>query len=713
MTYIGINGFGRIGKSIFIQLLGHKTLKIKAINAPNFKIENLITYLQNDSTHQYVKKWNIQILDEHSFSLNGDIIYLLDNRDASLLNWKFYDINYVIDSTGVYLTQDKCKLHHVDYVIMCAPPKDNSPQFVMNVNHQQYNGENIVSNASCTTNCICPVLGFLEENYGIEKANFTTIHATTASQNTIDTNHFNNRTSRSIINNIIPHSTGASKSIKALIPSLEGKVKGTSLRVPVSNVSIVDLNVTLKQNINIGDLFKHIKDSGYIKINNKNLVSSDFNTTNIPSIIDSNASMQLDSNEFKLMIWYDNEWSYSAQVIRLVEHMVRYNLIENNNKHPHFIENYNFFNKKVILRVDWNIPYNKKNYQINDDFRIKSSLKTINYILEQQPKYILIVTHLGRPKGSGYEEKLSLIHFLDQIQSYFFDQICFLKNGIHQSSLNELNKSNHMIYLLENIRFHEEETLFEKKNINNNEIVSLFNQMGNIYVNDAFGCLHRGHMSICGFNSHEKAFGYLIQKEVQCLDLIQKNVNHEKILAIIGGGKMDDKLALLEQLSKKIDGIYISGGNINSILKNNQYQDYIQSIKNNKSKIYEMKDGLASEDLNKNGAYYHSNNLPNDKHFFDIGMQSIIELNSIIQDYDIIFWNGTLGVVEHDLYQYGTITLIELLKKSGKKIVIGGGDTACFVNTFEHDFYYVSTGGGASIDYISNGSLIGFDYFSK
>src|SRR6056300_1031807 len=132
-----------------------------------------------------------------------------------------------------------------------------------------------------------------------------------------------------------------------------------------------------------------------------------------------------------------------------------------------------------------------------------------------------------------------------------------------------------------------------------------------------------------------------------------KKCNHEKILVIIGGGKMDDKLALLEQLSKKIDGIYISGGNINSILKNNQYQDYIQSIKNNKSKIYEMKDGLASEDLNKNGAYYHSNNLPNDKHFFDIGMQSIIELNSIIQDYDIIFWNGTLGVVEHDLYQYG------------------------------------------------------------
>ena len=711
MTFVGINGFGRIGKSVFIQLLGHKTLKIKAINAPNFKLENLASYLENDSTHQYAKNWSIEIINENTFSINDQVIYLLNNRDASLLNWKSYDIHYVIDSTGAYLTQDKCKTHNVDYVIMCAPPKDNSPQFVVNVNHEKYNGENIISNASCTTNCISPVLGFLEKNYGVHKANFTTIHATTASQNTIDTNHFNNRTSRSILNNIIPHSTGASKSIKALLPSLDGKVKGTSLRVPVSNVSIVDLNITLNKNTNLDELLKNMENSGYIKVNKRNLVSSDFNTTQIPSIIDAHASMQLDENEFKLMIWYDNEWSYSAQVVKLVAHIVQHNIKKNNNNHPCFIENFNFKDNKVIIRVDWNIPYNKENYIINDDFRITSSLKTIQYILNQKPNYVVIITHLGRPKGNGYEEKLSLKHFLTQIQTHFETSICFLKDGIHKNSLELLQKNEHVIYLCENIRFHQEETQFSKKELENNNIIELFNQMGNIFVNDAFGCLHRKHMSICGFTCIEKAFGYLIQKEIQCLDLIQRNVNHEKILAIIGGGKMDDKLALLEQLSKKIDGIYISGGNINSILKNIDYRKYIQSIQNNRAKIYEMHDGLASENLNNKCTYYHSTDLPKDKHFFDIGMQSIIELNAIIQHYDIIFWNGTLGVVEHDLYQYGTRTLIELLKKSGKKIVIGGGDTACFVNKFEHNFYYVSTGGGASIDYISNGSLVGYDYF--
>ena len=123
-----------------------------------------------------------------------------------------------------------------------------------------------------------------------------------------------------------------------------------------------------------------------------------------------------------------------------------------------------------------------------------------------------------------------------------------------------------------------------------------------------------------------------------------------------------------------------------------------------------MNDGLGSNDLESNCNYYHINNLPKDKNFYDIGMKSIIELNNIINEYDIIFWNGTLGVVENELYRYGSDTLVQLLIKSNKKIIIGGGDTACFVNKFKHNFYYVSTGGGASIDYISNGNLVGLDY---
>lgn len=709
MIYIGINGLGRIGKCILIQLINNnfKHIKIKAINIPDFNIENLENYLNNDSTHKYLNNFKIEIINENLCKINNHLIHILNNRDASKLNWRSLNIEYVIDSTGVYLTQDKCFQHNVDYVIMCAPPKDNTNQYVYNVNHDLYDGESIISNASCTTNCISPVLKFLDTNYKILNANFTTIHATTASQNTIDTNRFKNRTSRSILNNIIPHSTGASKSITKLLPQLKDKIKGTSLRIPVSNVSIVDLNVKLEKNVVFDELLNNIQNCDYIELNDKSLVSTDFNTTENPSIIDKNASLDLGNNEFKLMIWYDNEWSYSSQVIKLLNYIIeKNNTIKNNSIiEKNFIENSELKNKNIILRVDWNIPFDNSTYKINDDFRITSSLKTIKYILNQNPNRILIISHLGRPKNNE-DKKYSWSNFLNQLEKYFDENICFLEKGIHYDSLYELNNNKYKLYLSENIRFHKEETKFEK---NNNQLLNIYNEMGNIFINDAFGCLHRDHLSICGFNS-DKYYGYLIQKEIKSLKLLIENKNEEKILAIVGGGKIDDKLNLLKKLSLKMDGIYIAGGNINSILKYDKYKNYLVDLKKNKSTVYLMNDGLASKDLNSNCNYYHIDELPEDKNFFDIGMKSIIELNEIINQYDIIFWNGTLGVVENELYRYGSDTLVQLLMKSNKKVIIGGGDTACFVNKFKHNFYYVSTGGGASIDYISNGNLVGLDY---
>ena len=215
---IGINGFGRIGKTIFLQLLDNKLINVKAINIPDFDINNLESYLKNDSVHHYHKDFHVEILSESCFKINNQKIYLFNNRDPSLLNWQLHNIDYVIDSTVAFLTVDKASKHNCNYVIMCAPPKDNTPQFIYNVNHDNYKGEPIISNASCTTNCITPVLKCLMESNEIISANFTTIHATTASQNVSDTIKFKNRTRRSILNNIIPHSTGASKSIAKVLP---------------------------------------------------------------------------------------------------------------------------------------------------------------------------------------------------------------------------------------------------------------------------------------------------------------------------------------------------------------------------------------------------------------------------------------------------------------------------------------------------------------
>lgn len=399
MTLVGINGFGRIGKCIFIQLINNPNLTIRAINAPNFDIKYIETYLNYDSVHHY-DKMNIEILDESNFKVNNKIIHIFNTRNAKEIDWNNYNINYVIDATGSYLTTEKCKQHRTDYVVMCAPPKDNTPLFVPYVNFEKYNGEKIISNASCTTNCITPVLKFLDDKYGIKNGNFTTIHSTTASQTTVDIVNSTNRTHRSILNNIIPHSTGASNSIFELIPSLTDKIFGTSIRVPTSNVSLVDLNVELIKNVSLNDIFLDLEMDDFIQVNKKNLVSCDFTTTKYPSIVDKQASMKVGDNIFKLMIWYDNEWSYSAQVITLIEKMIEFNLnkltsdlisnssitelkkmsCEDKKEKSYYIDDYNLKDRKVILRVDWNVP--TKNDVITDDYRIVSSLQTIKKILE-------------------------------------------------------------------------------------------------------------------------------------------------------------------------------------------------------------------------------------------------------------------------------------------------------------------------------------------
>ena len=325
-TKIGINGFGRIGKCIFLQLIKELNIEITAINIPDSDTKYFETYIKHDSTHKYDNNFNIQVINDNEILFNNKKIIILKNRNASELNWKNYDINYVIDATGVYLTQEKAKTHNVDYIIMCAPPKDNTPIFVYGGNHEKYSGEKIISNASCTTNCIIPVLKLLEDKYGINNCNFTTIHATTASQTTADNHDSKSRINRAIFNNIIPHTTGASSSIYEVLPYLKNKIKGTSLRVPVSNVSIVDLNIELNKETNLNEIMEYLENSSdIIKINKLNLVSSDFMTTIYPSIIDKNASMDIDKCRYKLMIWYDNEWSYSAQVIRLLKCIINYN----------------------------------------------------------------------------------------------------------------------------------------------------------------------------------------------------------------------------------------------------------------------------------------------------------------------------------------------------------------------------------------------------
>jgi phosphoglycerate kinase len=316
------------------------------------------------------------------------------------------------------------------------------------------------------------------------------------------------------------------------------------------------------------------------------------------------------------------------------------------------------------------------------------------------------MSHYGRP--NGWEEKYSWGKYLDQIQKYFNEQICFLQYGLSDLSVEKIKNSSFKIYLLENIRFHDEETNYKK---NDNNLQKIVDKIADFYVNDAFGCMHRDHYSICGINTPEKAYGYLVHAEVNALKILTENKDNLKILAIIGGAKMNDKLPLLEKLSTKTNDIFIGGVNVNSIIKNNM-SDYIEKISANKANIHLMSDGLVAKSLiNEIPHYSTTDKLKSDEYFYDIGEESMSELEKLIYDNDIVFWNGTLGVVENDYYKNGSEMLVNLLSKSGKKVIIGGGDSASFVNKFSHNFYYISSGGGSSIEYISNNTLVGLKIF--
>ena len=725
MNPIGINGFGRIGKCIFLLLLKHEFFYVAAINAPGMDIHRLESYLKNDSVHKYGGDFIIEIVDNDNFKINGHLVHIFRDRNAENLRWKDYNIDTLIDATGAYLTKEKVAQHNVERVIMTAPPKDDTPLFVHGANHETYRGENVVSNASCTTNCITPVLAFLEKKYNIVQSNFTTIHASTSSQHVVDTAHSKSRTCRSIFNNIIPHTTGASSSIFKVLPSMTGKITGTSVRVPVNNVSLVDLNVELGTETSLKEIMEGMSQCPYIELCKENLVSSDFLTTTCPSIVDVNACMELGRNNFKFMVWYDNEWSYSNQVIKMVESMVNYK-----NENKYFIDNVEFTNKNVLIRVDYNVPIQEG--VVTSDHRITASIPTIKKILQSHPNRLIIMSHLGRPKG--YDETCSLSILTKILEEKLSCSVGFLKDGLSPDTLTELDKNEYRVYILENLRFHPEETDKTTRD-ENNVAYQVMRSIGDIYVNDAFGCLHRDHLSITGMSDRPKAYGYLIQDELKALQLITKNPYKQKVMAIVGGGKIDDKLELLKELSAKVDTIYVCGGNINALIKSDMTK-YYETISSKKARIVLMEDGLAAANLSEppkskytkvldnKGKYLlrkQYGTLNDDESFLDIGQQSLITLDELISQHSIVFWNGTLGVVENERYASGSTLLLRLLHNSSKhrpnqKIIIGGGDTGGFVKKFDQyidTITHISTGGGASIEYITHDNLVGLNQFSK
>lgn len=328
---VGINGFGRIGRMVFRAIAkDFPDLEVVAINdllAPDY----LAYMLKYDSVHG---RFNGNIATEgNNLIVNGKTIRLTAEKEPANLKWSDVGVDVVLECTGFFLDEEGCQKHvqaGAKKVVMSAPSKDSTPMFVYGVNHDTYKGQQIVSAASCTTNCLAPVAKVLHDNWGIKRGLMTTVHAATATQKTVDGPSMKDwRGGRGILENIIPSSTGAAKAVGVVMPDLKGKLTGMAFRVPTSDVSVVDLTVELNQEAAYEDICKAMKAAsegalkGVLGYTDEKVVSTDFVGHSAPSTFDAEAGIALDKTFVKVVAWYDNEYGYTCNMLRFVEHVAK------------------------------------------------------------------------------------------------------------------------------------------------------------------------------------------------------------------------------------------------------------------------------------------------------------------------------------------------------------------------------------------------------
>lgn len=342
MIKVGINGFGRIGRFVFrasLQEENKNDIQVVGIN-DLLPVDYMAYMLKYDTMHGQFDGEISYDLDKNILIVNGNEIRITAERDAANLKWDEIEAEYVVESTGLYLTMDRAEKHlqaGAKYVVLSAPSKKGddgrqAPMFVCGVNSDSYAGQTVVSNASCTTNCLAPIAKVLNDNFGISNGLMTTIHSTTATQRTVDGPSMKDwRGGRGAAGNIIPSSTGAAKAVGKVIPSLDGKLTGISMRVPTLDVSVVDLTVNLEKPASKDAICEAMKKAsegelkGILGYTDDKVVSSDFLGCTLTSIFDADAGVYLTDKFVKVVSWYDNEIGYSNKVLDLIKIMKKHN----------------------------------------------------------------------------------------------------------------------------------------------------------------------------------------------------------------------------------------------------------------------------------------------------------------------------------------------------------------------------------------------------
>ena len=328
-TKVGINGFGRIGRMVFRAIQkDFPSLEVVGIN--DLLDNDYLAYMLKYDTAHGRFDGDIAVEGDY-FQINGKSIRLSAERNPADLKWSDIGADVVIDCTGFFLTEESCQAHidaGAKKVVQSAPSKDGTPMFVYGVNHDKYDGQKIISAASCTTNCLAPVAKVINDNWGLKRGLMTTVHAATATQKTVDGPSMKDwRGGRSVFENIIPSSTGAAKAVGVVLPELNGKLTGMAFRIPSVDVSVVDLTCELDKPASYADICAAIKTAsettmkGTLQYTEDKVVSSDFRGISASSIFDAGAGIALDDTFVKVVSWYDNEYGYTCNMLRLVDHI--------------------------------------------------------------------------------------------------------------------------------------------------------------------------------------------------------------------------------------------------------------------------------------------------------------------------------------------------------------------------------------------------------
>ncbi len=790
-----VYGMGRIAVSAIRQMVGDPRFNLVAIGYKD--IDKVIRALTWDTAHGYLEL-NEPItkgVDEKTgypyILINGKKVFVVNTEDnkrgakyLKTLPWGDLGVDLVFDTTGAYKNKETLKGHleaGAKRVVLSAPydkKKEDMKEILtstfipaINTDNANFSKKTIISAASCTTNGLAPVMKVLEDEFGILAYEFDTIHSVTASQKLVDGSASKPERERSGMKNMIPTSTGAANALSWVIPSLKGKGNGVSLRVPTITGSVIHLNAVVNGHVSADEINKKFVEASMGKLKGiMDVRDSVYGSTRI--ITDSTACIicaestrvvtQDDgTTQVAMIIWYDNEYGYANRMLELGA-MAGNSLNKHGGavaeKHELYvagvgkistIDNINVKNKRVLERVDFNVPVsvdfdengeiNLESIKITDDNRIRAELRTIRELLEKGAKYIVLVTHFEPKIKMPNEDKARKVGLpaeviakkLGELLPEYTDKIAFLKdsvdmNGINVNNVNRerLDKIHDIyggkIFILDQIRF----AYGEKKG--DRALCDSLAELGDVYVNDAFAAFHREHASMKVNKIKEKAVGRLVEYEIMNLAKAF-NAKHPAV-AIFGGSKVEDKVDMINNFIDSMesgDTILIVGAMAYTFLKAKDpdielgksmfFKDQVDLAKRVMSaaekkgiRLLLPVDHVVTRMLGDRENMRYVTEIPKDYMAVDIGSDTINLYKNALNGAKTVIWNGPAGVFEKK--NGGFITgskaiaekLVELADK-GADIIIGGGDTgSCIKNTgVDVSKMFISTAGGASFAFLS------------